>query len=242
MTAARIHSFAPATHEQRPEKPDREDKFFDRFLHTLSGKMLVTFSGRPVTTGRIQTRVTSCGNRLTSLSDARLKNRIHEVSFKLKQNGFKTRWVVEAFACIQEAARRTVGMTHYASQIAGGYAMLQGKIAEMGTGEGKTLTATLTAGTAALAGLPVHVISVNDYLTRRDAELMGPVYAFCGLSTGYIIHDLEFTERRRAYACDITYCTNKELTFDYLKDKLVIKDRGSPLNVCTGYLKERDPM
>ena len=235
--AVPVTDFAPATHEQRPERPDWEDGFFERLVHRLSGRLLLPFAGRPFKYYRIVPSVKKYGNKLERLSDQGLKSKIHEISITLKTGGLDRRWIIAAFACIREAASRTVGMKHYGSQIAGGYAMLCGMVAEMDTGEGKTLTATLTAGTAALAGIPVHVISVNDYLTQRDAEIMGPVYEFCGLSTGFVIHDMELPQRRNAYGCDITYCTNKELTFDYLKDKLVLKDRHSVLNICSGYLK-----
>lgn len=232
-----IHRWGPATHEQRPEKLDRKEEWIDRAVHAFEGRIVLPLTGRRWRFSRIITRVKRKGKKIALLSDAVLKSRIAHTALKLKTEGFKDRWVIESFACVREAAYRTLGMKHYGSQIAGGYAMLNGMIAEMDTGEGKTLTATLTAATAALAGIPVHVISVNDYLTQRDAETMGPVYRFCGLSTGYIVHELELKERRAAYGCDITYCTNKEITFDYLKDKLVLKDRASALNICSGYLK-----
>ncbi|SHG53905.1 protein translocase subunit secA [Thermosyntropha lipolytica DSM 11003] len=129
----------------------------------------------------------------------------------------------EAFALVREAAYRTLGMRHFDVQLMGGIVLHQGRIAEMKTGEGKTLVATLPAYLNALEGKGVHVVTVNDYLARRDAEWMGPVYQFCGLTVGVIVHGLDYQERKHAYSCDITYGTNNEFGFDYLRDNMVIR-------------------
>ena len=126
----------------------------------------------------------------------------------------------EAFAVVREAGRRTVGMRHFDVQMIGGMALHQGKIAEMKTGEGKTLVATLPCYLNALASHGVHVVTVNDYLAKRDAEWMGKIYGFLGLSVGVIVHDLSDEQRRQAYAADITYGTNNEFGFDYLRDNM----------------------
>jgi preprotein translocase subunit SecA len=126
----------------------------------------------------------------------------------------------EAFAAVREAAGRTVGMRHFDTQVIGGVVLHEGRIAEMATGEGKTLVATLPVYLNALTGLGVHVVTVNDYLARRDAEWMGPVYKFLGLSVGSIVHGLEDDERKQAYGCDVTYGTNNEFGFDYLRDNM----------------------
>ncbi|HPN55506.1 MAG TPA: preprotein translocase subunit SecA [Candidatus Omnitrophota bacterium] len=128
----------------------------------------------------------------------------------------------EAFAAVREAAKRTLGMRHYDIQLLGGMVLHEGRIAEMATGEGKTLVATLPAYLNGLTGEGVHVVTVNDYLARRDREWMGPVYEFLGLSVGVILHELNANERQDAYACDITYGTNNEFGFDYLRDNMVI--------------------
>src|SRR5690606_35494638 len=125
-----------------------------------------------------------------------------------------------AFAVVREAARRTLGLRPFDVQLIGGMVLHEGAIAEMKTGEGKTLVATLPVYLNALAGKGVHVVTVNDYLARRDAEWMGKVYGFLGLTTGVIVHGLSDEERRAAYACDITYATNNELGFDYLRDNM----------------------
>ena len=132
--------------------------------------------------------------------------------------------VARAFALIKVSAGRVLGMDHYPVQLIGGYTLLRGQLAEMATGEGKTLTALLPAATAALAGVPVHVVTVNDYLARRDADQLRPVYESLGLTIGLVEHGQAPLVRRDAYACDVTYCTNKELVFDYLRD--VISLRG----------------
>src|SRR4028118_1904491 len=126
----------------------------------------------------------------------------------------------EAFATVREAAKRTLGQRHYDVQMIGGIALHRGEIAEMRTGEGKTLVATLATYLNALAGKGVHVVTVNDYLARRDAEWMGQVHNFLGLSVGVIVPNLPEDERRAAYNADITYATNNELGFDYLREQM----------------------
>jgi preprotein translocase subunit SecA len=135
--------------------------------------------------------------------------------------------VSECFALVREVCARELGLRHYPVQLMGGYAMLCGTLAEMQTGEGKTLTAVLPAVTVALAGAPVHVITVNAYLARRDAEHLGPVYAFFGLRVGLIVPELASADRAAAYGCDVTYCVNKDVTFDYLRDRITQKRVGA---------------
>jgi len=128
--------------------------------------------------------------------------------------------LVEAFAVAREAGRRVLNMRHFDVQLIGGMVLHEGKIAEMKTGEGKTLVATLPVYLNALGGRGVHVITVNDYLAKRDSEWMGKLYRFLGLSVGVIVHDLDDEERREAYAADVTYGTNNEFGFDYLRDNM----------------------
>ena len=127
----------------------------------------------------------------------------------------------EAFAVVREASKRVLGMRHFDVQLMGGICLHNGNIAEMRTGEGKTLVATLPVYLNALTGKGVHVVTVNDYLATRDSEQMGRLYNFLGLSTGLIVANLDFNQRREAYACDITYGTNNEFGFDYLRDNMV---------------------
>ena len=126
----------------------------------------------------------------------------------------------QAFATVREAAKRTLGQRHFDVQLIGGMVLNEGSIAEMKTGEGKTLVATLPVYLNALAGKGVHVVTVNDYLARRDAEWMGRIYQFLGLSVGVIVHGLDPAQRRQAYAADVTYGTNNEFGFDYLRDNM----------------------
>ena len=128
----------------------------------------------------------------------------------------------EAFAVVREAGKRVLGMRHFDVQLMGGIVLHQGRIAEMKTGEGKTLVATLPAYLNALTGKGVHVITVNDYLARRDSQWMGRLYNFLGLEVGLIVHGLDYNERRQAYLADITYGTNNEFGFDYLRDNMVM--------------------
>lgn len=132
-------------------------------------------------------------------------------------------------------------MRHFDVQLIGGYVLLKGMVAEMETGEGKTLTATLAACTAALAGIPVHVITVNDYLASRDGDWMRPLYEAFGLRVGIITHGLSPDERRNAYRCDVTYCTNKEVVFDYLKDRLLLRERPGHIQIRLERLYRTDP-
>lgn len=162
------------------------------------------------------------GEQYVRMDDADLKANAQALRGLLIRHGFRQDVVATAFALIREAAKRTIGQRHFDVQLLGGWVLLTGRVAEMDTGEGKTLTATLPAGTAALAGLPVHIVTVNDYLAIRDAEAMEPVYAALGLTVGVVKQGMDADARRSAYACDVTYCTNKELVFDYLKDRLVV--------------------
>src|SRR6266568_2885126 len=157
---------------------------------------------------------------MKNLDDAALVETFRSACAPMRRRGFDDALVAQAFAAVREAATRTVGMRHFDVQLVGGWTLLQGRIAEMETGEGKTLVATLAACTAASAGAAVHVVTVNDYLAARDAETNGPLYRFMGLSVGVIKQDMPLPERRAQYACDIVYVSNKELVFDYLKDRI----------------------
>ncbi|MBX6425799.1 MAG: preprotein translocase subunit SecA [Variibacter sp.] len=158
--------------------------------------------------------------QLEGLSDEALRARTEEFKRQIAAGRTLDDLLVEAFATVREAAKRTLGQRHFDVQLIGGMALHEGKIAEMKTGEGKTLVATLPVYLNALAGRGVHVVTVNDYLAKRDAEWMGQVYKFLGLSVGVIVHGLDDDERRAAYACDITYGTNNEYGFDYLRDNM----------------------
>ena len=157
--------------------------------------------------------------KLLNESDFKEKTAIFK---KKAQNGsFNLDDIIpESFALVREAAKRTLNERHYDVQLAGGIILHKGKIAEMKTGEGKTLVSTLSAYLNALQGKGVHIVTVNDYLAQRDSKWMGKVYSYLGLSTGCIVNNLEDSERQKNYACDVTYATNNELGFDYLRDNM----------------------
>src|SRR5690606_10165482 len=155
-----------------------------------------------------------------ALSDEALRARTAEFREQLANGATLDDLLAPAFATVREAARRVLGQRHYDVQLIGGIVLHSGQIAEMRTGEGKTLVATLPVYLNALTGKGVHVVTVNDYLAKRDAEWMGRVYRFLGLSVGVIVHGLTDDERRAAYACDVTYGTNNEFGFDYLRDNM----------------------
>ncbi|SEH34224.1 preprotein translocase subunit SecA [Magnetospirillum fulvum] len=157
---------------------------------------------------------------MTRLSDDELRGRTDLFRQRLAAGETVDDLMVEAFATVREAAKRTLGQRHFDVQLLGGMVLHQGRIAEMRTGEGKTLVATLPVYLNALAGKGVHVVTVNDYLAARDSEWMGQVYKFLGLSVGVIVHGLDDLERQQAYACDVTYGTNNEIGFDYLRDNM----------------------
>jgi len=157
---------------------------------------------------------------MRELSDIDLAAKTIEFKERLAQGATLDDLLVEAFAVVREAGRRVLNMRHFDVQLIGGMVLHNGKIAEMKTGEGKTLVATLPSYLNALAGNGVHVVTVNDYLARRDSEWMGRLYKFLGLQVGVIVHDLDDQERKDAYAADITYGTNNEFGFDYLRDNM----------------------
>jgi preprotein translocase subunit SecA len=157
---------------------------------------------------------------IAALTEEQLRGKTAEFRLRLEQGETLDDLLPESFAVVREAGRRVLNMRHFDVQLIGGIVLHRGKIAEMKTGEGKTLVATLPAYLNALAGQGVHVITVNDYLARRDSEWMGRIYRFLGMSVGVIQHDLNDQERQVAYGCDITYGTNNEFGFDYLRDNI----------------------
>ena len=159
---------------------------------------------------------------MEKLSDGELRAKTKLFKERLNEGETLDELIPEAFAVVREASKRVLGMRHYRVQLIGGIVLHQGRIAEMKTGEGKTLVATLPVYLNALSGKGVHIVTVNDYLARRDAEWMGKVYQFLGLSVGVIVHGLDNDQRRKAYNCDITYGTNNEFGFDYLRDNMVV--------------------
>src|SRR5574344_164059 len=159
----------------------------------------------------------------SNLTDSELEGKTQEFKNRLEAGETLDMLLPDAFAVVREAAFRVLGMKPYRVQVIGGIVLHQGRIAEMKTGEGKTLVATMPVYLNALSGKGVHVVTVNDYLARRDSEWMGKVYRFLGLSVGLIIHEIPNNKRREMYECDIVYGTNNEFGFDYLRDNMVVK-------------------
>ena len=167
-------------------------------------------------------RIEALGPEMEALSDEELRGKTKEFKERLKEGETLDDILPEAYAVVREGAYRSLGMRHYRVQLIGGIILHQGRIAEMRTGEGKTLVSTLPAYLNALDGKGVHIVTVNDYLAKRDAEWMGKVHEFLGLKVGVVLNEMNNDERREAYNCDITYVTNNELGFDYLRDNMVI--------------------
>lgn len=179
---------------------------------------------------RVVAAARACEGEMAALDDVALLRQAKALKVDMRRSSFGAASVARFFAIVREAGGRVLGKRHYDSQLHAGWLMLQGNLAEMSTGEGKTFAATLPVCAAALTGLPVHVITVNDYLAERDAESMGPLYAFFGLRCSAIVHGQTREQRRQGYAGEIAYCSNKELTFDYLRDRTALGDRASTLH------------
>jgi len=226
----------PADYRHRPERETPKYGWLDRLQLRLIGHIEL----HPLRLKIRRRRFISTLNQLTdgyiNLTDEELVNQAKELGMQIRRYGFNDRLVAQQFGLIREMSARTLGMRHFDCQLIGGWILLQGRVAEMKTGEGKTLTAVLPVISAALSGLPVHVITVNDYLTARDAEEMQPLYQRFGLSVGIITHECTPQQRRQAYMQDIVYVTGKELVFDYLRDRMKI-NYSQPLNMQVEFLK-----
>ncbi|MCP3983239.1 MAG: prepilin peptidase [bacterium] len=208
-----------------PERRDVRPPFFSRALQWVRGSVGAKASVSRHAVGGFADSVEQAARGLGELREAQLDERLAALRVRLRREGFKEELLPEAFALLREAAGRTLGTPYYDVQLYGGLVMARRGLAELETGEGKTLTATLPAATAALAGIPVHVITANDYLVARDAASMAPLYQRLGLTTGTVVEEQpERAVRRDAYACDVTYVTNKQVAFDYLQDRLLVAD------------------
>ena len=205
-----------------PERREPDPGTLDRIAAQAAGPVLRSVARWRARGGGVVERVAALGPWAERLGDQELRAAAQLLGRELRAEGFRREPVARAFALVREAAVRHIDQRPFDVQILGGRALLAGLVAEMETGEGKTITATLPASVAALAGIPVHIITVNDYLAARDAEHMSPVYRALGLRVGTIVHGLSPEERRAAYGCEVTYCTNKEVAFDYLRDRIVL--------------------
>lgn len=174
--------------------------------------------------------------QVDALAEDDLQRRTAELQMLLRRDGLNDHHVAEAFAVVRRRAGELLGKRHFPTQIKGGYILLRGFLLEMDTGEGKTLTATLAAAVAAMAGRKVHVVTVNDYLAERDVALMAPLYHALGLSTGLVLEGMKPDEKKPGYLADIVYCSNKSVVFDYLRDRLALADKMSPMQLALNQL------
>ena len=246
MPALQLSAADLASGRPYAERDEREPPWHDRAALRLWHGLLAPLrdrSGQPLRVARqLCRRVEVIGAQLAVLPDSEIRQRFRAQGAGLRREGFAFEPVAHCFALVREAATRAMGQRHYESQLIAGWWLLGGHLAEMATGEGKTFAATLPACVAALAGLPVHVITVNDYLAARDAETMGPLYAFLGLRCSAVVHGMSRLERRAAYGSEICYASNKELAFDYLRDRAALGDRASPMHLAVASLRgERAP-
>lgn len=201
------------------ERADQREPIMEEYLRALVAR-LPQLKSRKARLRKFIAQANAAEPALQGLDEAGLVADLQTSCLGMRQQGFTDELLARAFAVVREASWRTLGMRHHDVQMIGGWALLQGMIAEMETGEGKTLVATLAACTAAAAGAAVHVITVNDYLAGRDAEQNGPLYAFFGLQIGVIKEGMSPDQRRAEYAADVVYVSNKEIVFDYLKDRI----------------------
>lgn len=210
-----------------PQKKETDLSEFEHGAAVFFEKIYKPFTRRRFSQNQIVNIIKEYEKPLIEYSEADLTVHILELKEKLVRFGLTTELIAQAFATIRETAARTLGKRHYDVQLYGGWIMVNGMLAEMATGEGKTLTTTLPACTAAMAGIPVHVITANDYLSARDAEIMQPLYQRLGLTAASVIDGMEKKQRRVNYQCHIVHTTNKQIAFDYLRDRIEIgKDIG----------------
>lgn len=214
-----------------PEREAPPVEKLDALVRQGIGLLTTRWESRKANLQTIARLIEQAGDSLVGMPDERLAAMVGDLKLRLTRDGWNKALAVQGFAMVREMSARTLGMRHFDSQILGGWVIFNGKLAEMQTGEGKTLTATLPAAVAAMAGVPVHVITANDYLASRDAQLMRPLYTALGLTVGVISEDMDFDARRAAYHCDITYCTNKQVAFDYLRDRVARGTTGSSLHL-----------
>jgi preprotein translocase subunit SecA len=222
----------PTFYEVYPERGEiAQDEWLDRLGVAVTGRISRYARSRPSRIHSIVDRVHRAAARYAGLSPDRLREAASELKRELRRQGLRDEPVAQAFALVRETAEQILGMRHFDEQLIGGWILINGMVAEMHTGEGKTLMASLPACTAALGGIPVHVITVNDYLVERDCELMRPLYEALGLTVAAVTEGMDHRSRQRAYEADIVYCTNKTVVFDYLRDRILLGASSSSLQL-----------
>lgn len=208
-----------------PERRAPDESALERMVVSALGHVWRIHRSRFSRFQAVVPAVERAAGAYSAMNDQELSWQARGLRLELRASGLGIEGVGKVFALVRELSSRRLRMRHFDVQLIGGWVLLQGMVAEMNAGEGKTLTATLPAAAMALAGVPVHIVTVNDYLAQRDAAWMGPLYEALGLTVGTVAQGAGLDERRRAYRCDITYCTNKEIVFDYLRDRLEIGRR-----------------
>ena len=204
-----------------PERKSSDDGWLDKMNHSLNG--LLGANGLFGSSGSCPLEVIHSFARIfAQYDDKRLRDKARSLRVEMHRHGGTASLVCESFALAREVSGRILGLWHHDVQLVGGWILIHGQLAEMDTGEGKSLTAVLAAATAAMIGVPVHVITVNDYLVSRDVELLRPVYSALGISVSAALSSIDVGARQEAYRSDIVYCTNKQIVFDYLRDRLVL--------------------
>jgi len=223
---------SPTFDEVYPEQGEIDnDAWLDRAGVAITGRLRRALRSRPERIHGIVARVDAAGVPYRGLDPAGIRDAARELKRQLRRDGLRDDHVAAAFALVREASDRVLGMRHFDVQLIGGWVLANRMVAEMHTGEGKTLTATLPACAAAMAGIPVHVITVNDYLVERDCELMRPVYEALGLSVAAVTEGMDHRARQAAYRADVVYCTNKTVVFDYLRDRILLGSSSSSLHL-----------
>ncbi len=221
-----------------PERRTHNESRLDNMVTDVLGNMINLIRTRPRRFYTIVDRVNAFQDTFKGVSENEFKTHADTIRHDIRNKGLDLDMVARVFALVREVSGVILNKRHYNVQLIGGWVLLNGMIAEMETGQGKTLTATLPACAAALAGIPVHVLTVNDYLVERDAELMGPVYQALGIQVGVVTNKMNLKERQKAYGADVTYCTNKEIVFDYLKDRLVFGRKSGHIQMSVSRLHE----
>lgn len=222
MTAAADFGPLPLI-EPYPERADVRHHWLDAVEGAVTGACKqVLLAAKRRQHSRALGRIAAMEAELSALSDSALQARGRDLRDVVRRSGLRSPLVADTFAVVREVSRRTLGMRHYDEQILGGLVLLEGAVAEMDTGEGKTLTAALPVAAAVFAGIPVHVITANDYLAARDAEELRPLYGFLGIKVAAIIAGMPADARAHAYSQDVVYASNKEIAFDYLRDRIVL--------------------
>jgi len=225
-----------------PQKSESRLSLFEQRAEKLFDKARHAFSGNRYSQAGVVAKVDHYAKSLKNCTENALTIAYLELQQQLHNQGLIDELIFQAFAIIREAAVRTLGKRHYDEQLFGGWLMINGMLAEMATGEGKTLTTTLPACTAALAGIPVHVITANDYLATRDAGIMRPLYERLGLKASSVVDGMETEQRRKNYQCHIVHTTNKQIAFDYLRDRIATgHDLGLLSNQFQQIKRERNP-